>query len=158
MFKENLNVKKIREDFPILKRIINGNNIIYLDNAATSQTPLQVINAISNYYKTTNANIHRGVHFLSQEATDLYELTREKIRIHINARKSEEIILTSGTTHSINLVANGFESVLKKGDELIVSELEHHANIVPWQMLSEKTGALLRVLPVSYTHLTLPTT
>ena len=83
MFKENLNVKKIREDFPILKRIINGNNIIYLDNAATSQTPLQVINAISNYYKTTNANIHRGVHFLSQEATDLYELTREKIRIHI---------------------------------------------------------------------------
>ena len=83
MFKENLNVKKIREDFPILKRIINGNNIIYLDNAATSQTPLQVINAISNYYKTTNANIHRGVHFLSQEATDLYEKTREKIRAHI---------------------------------------------------------------------------
>ena len=148
MFKENLNVKKIREDFPILKRIINGNNIIYLDNAATSQTPLQVINAISNYYKTTNANIHRGVHFLSQEATDLYEKTREKIRAHINARKSAEIILTSGTTHSINLVANGFESVLKKGDELIVSELEHHANIVPWQMLSEKTGALLRVLPM----------
>ena len=148
MFKENLNVKKIREDFPILKRIINGNNIIYLDNAATSQTPLQVINAISNYYKTTNSNIHRGVHFLSQEATDLYEQTREKIRAHINAQKSEEIIITSGTTHSINLVANGFESVLKKGDELVVSELEHHANIVPWQMLSEKTGAILKVIPM----------
>ncbi|MAI27929.1 MAG: cysteine desulfurase CsdA [Flavobacteriales bacterium] len=148
MFKENLNVKKIREDFPILKRIVNGNNIIYLDNAATSQTPLQVINAISNYYKTTNSNIHRGVHFLSQEATDLYEQTREKIRAHINAQKSEEIIITSGTTHSINLVANGFESILKKGDELVVSELEHHANIVPWQMLSEKTGAKLRVLPM----------
>jgi cysteine desulfurase/selenocysteine lyase len=122
---------------------------VYLDNAATSQTPLAVIDAISDYYKHTNANIHRGVHALSQEATDEFEAARQKIQTHFNAAKAHEIIFTSGTTHSINLVANGFASFLEKGDELIVSELEHHANIVPWQMLCERTGAQLKVIPIT---------
>ena len=149
MYSTTLDIAKIRADFPILQRQVNGQPLVYLDNAATSQTPLPVINAISDYYKHTNANIHRGVHALSQEATDQFEAARQKIQTHFNAEKVHEIIFTSGTTHSINLVANGFASLLEKGDELIVSELEHHANIVPWQMLCERTGALLKVIPIT---------
>ena len=149
MFETPLDLAQIRNDFPILRREVNGQPLVYLDNAATSQTPLPVINAISDYYKHTNANIHRGVHALSQEATDQFEAARQKIQKHFNAAKSHEIILTSGTTHAINLVANGFASLLKQGDELIVSALEHHANIVPWQMLCERTGAALNVIPMT---------
>ena len=149
MYKTSLDIDQIRNDFPILHREVNGQPLVYLDNAATSQTPLQVIDAISDYYKHTNANIHRGVHALSQEATDQYEAARQKIQQHFNAKHAHEIILTSGTTHAINLVANGFASLLKQGDELIVSALEHHANIVPWQMLCERTGATLKVIPMT---------
>ena len=149
MYKTSLDIDQIRNDFPILHREVNGQPLVYLDNAATSQTPLQVIDAISDYYKHTNANIHRGVHALSQEATDQYEAARQKIQQHFNAAHAHEIILTSGTTHAINLVANGFASLLKQGDELIVSALEHHANIVPWQMLCERTGATLKVIPMT---------
>lgn len=143
------NVEAIRKDFPILKRKINGYPLVYFDNAATSQTPQQVIDAIVDYYSNYNANIHRGVHTLSQEATDKYEGARKKIQTHFNAGKSEEIIFTAGTTHGINIVANGFSSFLKKGDEILVSALEHHSNIVPWQMLCEKTGAVLKVIPMN---------
>ena len=149
MYSTTLDVAQIRADFPILQRQVNGQPLVYLDNAATSQTPLAVIDAISDYYKHTNANIHRGVHALSQEATDQFEAARQKIQTHFNAAQAHEIIFTSGTTHSINLVANGFASFLEKGDELIVSELEHHANIVPWQMLCEHTGAQLKVIPIT---------
>lgn len=142
-------VEKIRKDFPILSRKVNGKPLVYLDNAATSQTPQQVIDVIVDYYSNYNANIHRGVHTLSQEATDLYEQARQKIQAHFNAKFSHEIIFTSGTTHSINLVANGFSSLLKKGDDIIVSALEHHSNIVPWQMLCERTGASLKVIPMN---------
>ncbi|TYA70145.1 aminotransferase class V-fold PLP-dependent enzyme [Seonamhaeicola marinus] len=144
-----LNVEDIRKDFPILSREVNGKPLVYFDNAATSQTPQQVIDAIVDYYSNYNANIHRGVHTLSQEATDLYEQARQKIQAHFNAKHSYEIIFTSGTTHSINLVANGFSALLKKGDEIIVSALEHHSNIVPWQMLCERTGATLKVIPMN---------
>lgn len=143
------NVETIRKDFPILSRKVNGKPLVYLDNAATSQTPQQVIDVIVDYYSNYNANIHRGVHTLSQEATDLYEAARHKIQAHFNAKFSHEIIFTSGTTHGINLVANGFSSLLKKGDEIIVSALEHHSNIVPWQMLCERTGAILKVIPMN---------
>ena len=149
MYSTTLDIAQIRADFPILQRQVNGQPLVYLDNAATSQTPLAVIDAISDYYKHTNANIHRGVHALSQEATDQFEAARQKIQTHFNAAQAHEIIFTSGTTHSINLVANGFASFLEKGDELIVSELEHHANIVPWQMLCERTGAQLKVIPIT---------
>jgi cysteine desulfurase/selenocysteine lyase len=149
MFSTSLDLAKIRAEFPILARKVNGQPLVYLDNAATSQTPLAVIEAISDYYKHTNANIHRGVHSLSQEATDQFESAREKIRAHINAAHTHEVIITSGTTHSINLVAHGFGHLLEQGDELIVSELEHHANIVPWQMLCERTGAKLKVIPMT---------
>ncbi len=142
-------VQRIRDDFPILKRKVNGYPLVYFDNAATSQTPKQVIDAIVSYYSGYNANIHRGVHTLSQEATDAYENARKKIQEHFNAKKAHEIIFTSGTTHSINIVANGFTSLLKKGDEIIVSALEHHSNIVPWQMLCERTGAQLKVIPMN---------
>lgn len=141
-------VKKIRAQFPILKRELYGKPLVYLDNAATSQKPQVVIDAIVDYYSRYNANIHRGVHTLSQEATDAYETAREKLRQYFNAEKKHEIIFTSGTTHGINLVANGFASLLKKDDEIIVSALEHHSNIVPWQMLCERTGAKLRVIPM----------
>jgi len=144
-----INSDKIRADFPILNREVNGKPLVYLDNAATSQTPQQVIDVIVDYYSNYNANIHRGVHTLSQEATDAYEEARLKIQKHYNAAQSHEIILTSGTTHSINLVANGFSALLKKGDEIIVSALEHHSNIVPWQMLCERTGAVLKVIPMN---------
>ncbi len=149
MYSSTLDLAQIRADFPILHREVNGQPLVYLDNAATSQTPLPVIDAISDYYKHTNANIHRGVHALSQEATDQFEAARKKIQTHFNAAHAHEIILTSGTTHSINLVANGFAALLQKGDELIVSALEHHANIVPWQMLCERTGAKLKVIPMT---------
>jgi cysteine desulfurase/selenocysteine lyase len=143
------NVETIRKDFPILSRKVNGKPLVYLDNAATSQTPQQVIDVIVDYYSNYNANIHRGVHTLSQEATDKYEQARKKIQAHFNAKHAHEIIFTSGTTHSINLVANGFSSILKKNDEIIVSALEHHSNIVPWQMLCERTEAILKVIPMN---------
>ena len=142
-------IDKIRAEFPILKRKVNGKPLVYFDNAATSQTPQIVIDAIVDYYSNYNANIHRGVHTLSQEATDKYEEARIKLQKHFNANKSHEIIFTSGTTHSINIVATGFSSLLKKGDEVIVSALEHHSNIVPWQMLCERTGAVLKVIPMN---------
>jgi cysteine desulfurase/selenocysteine lyase len=142
-------VDTIRMDFPILSRQINGRPLIYFDNAATSQTPNQVIDVITDYYHNYNANIHRGVHTLSQEATDKYEQARQTIQNHFNAEHAHEIIFTSGTTHSINLVANGFESILSQEDEIIVSTLEHHSNIVPLQMLCEKTGSHLRVIPMN---------
>ena len=144
-----LDVQNIRKDFPILQREVNGKPLVYFDNAATSQTPQQVIDTIVDYYSNYNANIHRGVHALSQEATDKYEAARHTIQKHFNAKHTYEIILTSGTTESINLVAHGFASLLQKDDEIIVSALEHHSNIVPWQMLCEKTGAILKVIPMN---------
>ena len=144
-----IDTQKIRKDFPILNREVNGKPLVYLDNAATSQTPQQVIDVITDYYQNYNANIHRGVHTLSQEATDKYEQARLKIQKHFNAAKSHEIILTSGTTHSINMVANGFSALIKEGDEIIVSAMEHHSNIVPWQMLCDRTGAVLKVIPMN---------
>jgi len=143
-----LDVAAIRKDFPILSRKVHGQDLVYLDNAATSQTPLPVIEAITHYYSYYNANIHRGVHSLSQEATDAYEQARIKVQKHFNAAHAYEVILTAGTTHSINIVASGFEALLKAGDELLVSALEHHSNIVPWQMAAEKTGAVLKVIPM----------
>ncbi|MDB2427329.1 cysteine desulfurase [Flavobacteriaceae bacterium] len=142
-------IEKIRANFPILQRAVNGKPLIYFDNAATSQTPKIVIDAIVDYYSNYNANIHRGVHTLSQEATDKYEQARETLKTHFNAKYAYEMIFTSGTTHSINIVASGFSSLLKKGDEVIVSALEHHSNIVPWQMLCDKTGAKLNVIPMN---------
>ena len=144
----SLDVAAIRKDFPILSRKVHGQDLVYLDNAATSQTPLAVIEAITHYYSYYNANIHRGVHSLSQEATDAYEQARIKVQKHFNAAHAYEVILTAGTTHSINIVASGFEALLKAGDELLVSALEHHSNIVPWQMAAEKTGAVLKVIPM----------
>ncbi|MGC6285828.1 MAG: aminotransferase class V-fold PLP-dependent enzyme [Polaribacter sp.] len=142
-------VEDIRKDFPILDQKIHGRPLIYLDNAATSQTPQVVIDAIVDYYQNYNANIHRGVHTLSQIATDKYEEARIKIQKHFNAKKPYEIIFTSGTTQSINLVASGFASLITNGDEILISALEHHSNIVPWQMLCEKTGATLKVIPMA---------
>jgi len=142
-------VEKIRADFPILQRKVNGKPLVYFDNAATSQTPKIVIDAIVDYYSNYNANIHRGVHSLSQEATDKYEQARIILQKHFNAKYAYEMIFTSGTTQSINMVASGFSSLLKKGDEIIVSALEHHSNIVPWQMLCEKTEAILKVIPMN---------
>lgn len=142
-------INAIRKDFPILQRKVNGKPLVYLDNAATSQTPQQVIDVIVTYYQHYNANIHRGVHSLSQEATDAYEAARRKIQQHFNAAQPQEIILTSGTTHSINLVANGFTAFLQQGDVILVSAMEHHSNIVPWQMLCERTGAVLKVIPMN---------
>lgn len=144
-----LDINKIRADFPILSQKVNGKPLVYFDNGATSQKPQVVIDAISKYYQEINANIHRGVHTLSQLATDAYEISRGKIQNHINAKFAHEVLFTSGTTHGINLVANGFASILKPGDEILVSALEHHSNIVPWQMLCEKTGATLRVIPMN---------
>ena len=143
------NIESIRKDFPILNTKVNGNQLIYFDNAATSQTPNCVIESISDYYKNLNSNIHRGVHKLSQLATDKYEESRKKFKEHFNASSTSEIIFTPGTTHSINLISNGFIKFLKKDDEIIVSQLEHHSNIVPWQMLCEKTGAIMKVIPMN---------
>jgi len=144
-----LDIQKIRADFPILTQKVNGKQLVYFDNGATSQKPKVVIDAITKYYEEINANIHRGVHTLSQLATDAYEVSRGKIQHHINAKFLYEVIFTSGTTHSINAVANGFASILDVGDEVMVSALEHHSNIVPWQMLCEKTGAKLVVIPMN---------
>jgi cysteine desulfurase/selenocysteine lyase len=144
-----LDITTIRTDFPILSRKVNGQDLVYLDNAATSQTPTQVIDVIADYYQSYNANIHRGVHTLSQEATDKFEQARQSIQTHFNIRNSHELIFTSGTTHSINLVAFGFGTLLDPSDEVIVSALEHHANIVPWQMMCERSGAILRVIPMT---------
>jgi len=149
MIETTLDIQAIRKDFPILQREVNGKPLVYLDNAATSQTPQQVIDAIVDYYQGYNANIHRGVHTLSQEATDAYEAARQKIQMHFNIAHPNEVIFTSGTTDSINLVANGFTSFLKEGDEILVSAMEHHSNIVPWQMLCERTGAVLKVIPMN---------
>ena len=144
----NFDVENIRKDFPILSKKINNKPLIYFDNAATSQTPTSVINSISNYYNNYNANIHRGVHSLSEEATQDFESARAKIKEHFNAGDTKEIIFTSGTTHSINIVANGYTDILKSGDEIIVSGLEHHSNIVPWQMMTKKNNAKLKVIPL----------
>jgi len=143
-----LDIQKIRADFPILTQKVNGKPLVYFDNGATSQKPQIVIDAEVKYYQEINANIHRGVHTLSQLATDAYELSRGKVQQHINAKFAHEVLFTSGTTFGINLVANGFASILKPGDEVMVSSLEHHSNIVPWQMLCEKTGAILKVIPI----------
>lgn len=143
-----LDIQTIRADFPLLRQQVNNKPLVYFDNAATSQKPQVVIDAITQYYSEINANIHRGVHTLSQLATDAYEVARQKIQKHINAQFPHEIIFTAGTTHGINAVANGFASLLMKGDEVIVSALEHHSNIVPWQMLCDRTGAVLKVIPM----------
>lgn len=141
-------VQKVRTQFPILTQKVNGKPLVYFDNGATSQKPQVVIDAISKYYEEINANIHRGVHRLSQIATDAYEESRKKIQSHINAEFAHEVLFTSGTTQGVNLVAHGFASILKPGDEVLVSAMEHHSNIVPWQMLCEKTGAILKVIPM----------
>lgn len=144
-----INIDNIRRDFPILNEKVNGKPLLYFDNAATSQKPQVVLDAINDYYTHTNANIHRGVHFLSQKATDAYELSRKKIQNHINAALPHEVIFTTGTTHSINIVANGMTPFVKEGDEILVSAMEHHSNIVPWQMLCERTNANLKVIPMN---------
>lgn len=143
------NVEEIRQDFPILQREVYGRPLIYLDNAATTQKPRSVVEAISNEYFSTNANVHRGVHFLSQKATDLHEAARERVRQFINARSTAEVLFTRGTTESLNLVASSFgEAFLKDGDEVIVSVMEHHSDIVPWQLLRERKGIVIRVIPM----------
>lgn len=140
---------EIRKDFPILQRTVYNKPLVYLDNAATTQKPLCVTNAISEMYNTLNANVHRGVHFLSQRATDLHEAARDRVRSFINARSTAEIIFTRGTTESINLVASSFgEAFLSEGDEVIVSTMEHHSNIVPWQLLRDRKGIVLKVIPI----------
>ncbi len=143
------NVHDIRAQFPILNQTIHGHPLVYLDNAATSQKPLAVINAISDYYLNYNANVHRGVHTLSQRATDGMESVREQVRAHINAKEAAEIIFTRGITDSINTIAFGLSSIVKKGQNVVITEMEHHSNIVPWQMLCERTGAELRYFPVN---------
>jgi len=144
-----LDIQKIRADFPILSEKVNGKPLVYFDNGATSQKPQVVIDAISKYYQEYNANIHRGVHTLSQLATDAYEVSRGKIQKHLNAKFPHEVIFTSGTTHAINTVASGISTMIKAGDEVLVSAFEHHSNIVPWQMLCERTGAILKVIPMN---------
>lgn len=142
-------IQKIREDFPILSRKIYGKPLVYLDNGATTQKPRCVVEAIVDEYYSVNANVHRGVHFLSQQATELHEAAREKVRDFINAKSTNEIVFTRGTTESINLLATSFgEAFINEGDEIIVSEMEHHSNIVPWQMLAERRGASIRVIPI----------
>ena len=142
-------ILEIRTDFPILSRTIHNKPLIYFDNGATSQTPTQVIEAIVHYYSYQNANIHRGVHTLSQEATDAYEEARKKLQRHFNARKSSEILFTAGTTHGINLVANGYGALMQEGDEVIISASEHHSNIVPWQLACQRSGATLKIIPMN---------
>lgn len=148
--KTRLDIQKIRQDFPILHQQINGKPLVYFDNAASTQKPQAVIDAITDYYSTINSNIHRGVHTLSQRATDAYELSREKVRAHLNVKKAHEIIFTRGVTESINLVASSLgKGIIKRGDEIIISALEHHSNIVPWQMLCAQTDAILKVIPMN---------
>ena len=143
-----LDINKIRKQFPILNRKVNGEKLTYLDNGATSQKPQSVIDAIDNYYRNENSNVHRGIHLLSERATDKFEQTRIAVQLFIGAKHNHEIIFTKGTTDSINLVANGFRSLLKQGDEILISELEHHSNIVPWQMCCDVSGATLKVIPI----------
>lgn len=143
-------IKKIREDFPILSRSVYGKPLVYLDNGATTQKPRSVVDAIAEEYYSVNANVHRGVHFLSQQATDLHEASRERVRAFINARSTSEIIFTRGTTESINLVASSFvESQMQAGDEVIISQMEHHSNIVSWQLQAMKKGIILKVIPIN---------
>src|SRR5690554_1983695 len=147
---KTINWDKIRSDFPILSRTINNKKLVYLDNGASSEMPKIVSDRIHEYHLNEHANIHRGVHTLSQNATDAYEATRDKVKAFINADSLEEIIFTTGTTDSINLVAQSYgRTHFQKGDEILVSEMEHHANIVPWQMIAEQTGAVLKVIPIS---------
>lgn len=147
--KQIFDVHAIRADFPILSTTVNGKPLVYFDNGATSQKPKLVIDSIVNYYSNTNSNIHRGVHHLSQLATDAYEVARSKVSHFINAKSSSEIVFTKGTTEAINLVAQTWgRNYLKPGDEIVVTAMEHHANIVPWQMVCEQTGAVLRVIPM----------
>jgi cysteine desulfurase / selenocysteine lyase len=147
---EKFNVKKVRRDFPILTRMQDGKQLVYLDNAATSQKPQSVIDSISNYYLTYNANIHRGVYQLSEDSTLAYEEARMKVQKWINANESREIIFTRGTTEAINLVAQSYGRFhIKEGDEIIISNMEHHANIVPWQVLCEEKNAKLRIIPIT---------
>ena len=143
-----LDINKIRKQFPILNRKVNGEKLTYLDNGATSQKPQSVIDAIDNYYRDENSNVHRGIHLLSERATDKFEQTRIAVQLFIGAKHNHEIIFTKGTTDSVNLVANGFRSLLKQGDEILISELEHHSNIVPWQMCCDVSGATLKVIPI----------
>ena len=143
-----IDVGKIRAQFPLLHQKVNGKDLVYFDNAASTQKPQVVIDALNHYYSNDNANIHRGVHYLSQEATDKFEDTRSTVKGFINAKNSCEITFTKGATDSINLVANGYRSLLNKGDEIIISEMEHHSNIVPWQMCCEDSGATLKVIPI----------
>lgn len=146
----NYNINKVREDFPILSREVYGKSLVYLDNAATTQKPLCVLDAMREEYLNVNANVHRGVHYLSQQATDLHEAAREKVRQFIHAQKTEEIVFTRGTTEAINLVASSFcESQMKEGDEVLVTEMEHHSNIVPWQLQAQKRGIVVRHLPIT---------
>ena len=150
LYKMSFPVDTIRKDFPILHQTIKGKPLIYLDNAATSQKPLRVINAITEYYEQTNSNIHRGAHYLANKATEAYENSRNTIAAHINAHSPREINFVRGTTEAINLVAKTYgRKYIKQGDEIIVSAMEHHSNIVPWQMLCEETGAILRVIPIN---------
>ena len=143
-------IKKIREDFPILSRQVYGKPLVYLDNAATTQKPLCVLDAMREEYLNVNANVHRGVHYLSQQATDLHEAAREKVRQFINARKTEEIVFTRGTTEAINLIASTFcDSQMKEGEEVVVSDMEHHSNIVPWQLQAQRKGIVVRHLPIN---------
>lgn len=143
------NIENIKKDFPILQRQVNGSPLVYLDNGATTQKPQIVLDALEKYYKEYNSNIHRGVHYLSQIATDEYEVSRNKVKTFLNAKHSHEIIFTSGTTGGINLLASSFsKGYLKAGDEILISGMEHHSNIVPWQMACEATGAVLKVVPV----------
>jgi cysteine desulfurase/selenocysteine lyase len=144
-----LNVSKIRQQFPILHQEVNGYPLVYLDNGATTHKPKVVIDAIQQYYEKQNSNIHRGVHYLSQLATDEYEASRETVRKHFNADHLHEIIFTKGNTEAINLVANGFRALLASTDEVLVSAIEHHSNIVPWQMACESSGASLKVIPMN---------
>ncbi|MGZ4048817.1 MAG: aminotransferase class V-fold PLP-dependent enzyme, partial [Bacteroidia bacterium] len=148
--KKSLDLEKIRADFPILSRKVNGKQLIYFDNGATAQKPKSVIKAITDYYENQNANIHRGVHTLSQEITVAYENARVTIQKHLNAEHAHEIIFTKGTTDSINLVASSFgKKFISKGDEIIVSAMEHHSNILPWQQVCEEKGATLKVIPIN---------
>ena len=145
-----LDVNKIREDFPILQREVYGKPLVYLDNAATTQKPLCVLDAMREEYLNVNANVHRGVHYLSQQATDLHEAAREKVRAFVNAKKTEEIVFTRGTTEAINLVASSFcESQMKAGDEVLVTEMEHHSNIVSWQLQAQRRGIVVKHLPIT---------
>jgi len=149
LVRTDFDVAAIRRDFPILQQSVNGKPLVYLDNAASSQRPQAVIDAISHYYERDHANVHRGVHVLSQRATDAYEGARDVIRNFINARDTKEIIYTRGTTEGVNLVAQSFlRPTIQPGDEILISALEHHANIVPWQLLCEQTGAVLKVIPI----------